>query len=148
MRRLEIRFLKLEYEDNDDENRYLLIVDKKYNPSVVIFNEYKTAKVFKKQILEIPDEIKALVKEYLIVKKINIGDYVFGLVKNKKEYVSQGNFSTKIKTVFNKLYDANITNRWIRTAYATEKGGKVIDAIKEFQKDASKLSHSDKVHGQ
>jgi hypothetical protein len=70
------------------------------------------------------------------------------LVKNKKVYVSQGNFSTKIKTVFNKLYDANITNRWIRTAYATEKGGKVIDAIKEFQKDASKLSHSDKVHGQ
>jgi len=148
LRRLEIRFLKLEYEDNDDENRNLLIVDKKYNPSVVIFNEYKTAKVFKKQILEIPDEIKALVKEYLIVKKINIGDYVFGLVKNKKEYVSQGNFSTKIKTVFNKLYDANITNRWIRTAYATEKGGNVIDAIKEFQKDASKLSHSDKVHGQ
>ena len=148
LRRLEIRFLKLEYEDNDDENRNLLIVDKKYNPSIVIFNEYKTAKVFKKQILEIPDEIKGLVKEYLIVKKINIGDYVFGLVKNKKEYVSQDNFSTKIKTVFNKLYDANITNRWIRTAYATEKGGKVIDAIKEFQKDASKLSHSDKVHGQ
>ena len=83
LRRLEIRFLKLEYEDNDDENRNLLIVDKKYNPSVVIFNEYKTAKVFKKQILEIPDEIKALVKEYLIVKKINIGDYVFCLVRNK-----------------------------------------------------------------
>jgi hypothetical protein len=148
LRRLEIRFLKLEYEDNDDENKNLLIVDKKYNPSVVIFNEYKTAKVFKKQVVEIPDEIKALVKEYLITKKINIGDYVFGLVRNKKEYVSQGNFSTKIKTVFNKLYDANITNRWIRTAYATEKGGKVIDAVKEYEKDASKLSHSNRIHGQ
>jgi len=148
LRRLEIRFLKLEYDDNDDENKNLLIVDKKYNPSVVIFNEYKTAKVFKKQVVEIPDEIKALVKEYLITKKINIGDYVFGLVRNKKEYVSQGNFSTKIKTVFNKLYDANITNRWIRMAYATEKGGKVIDAVKEFEKDASKLSHSNRVHGQ
>jgi hypothetical protein len=148
LRRLEIRFLKLEYDDNDDENKNLLIVDKKYNPSVVIFNEYKTAKVFKKQVVEIPDEIKALVKEYLPAKKINIGDYVFGLVRNKKEYVSQGNFSTKIKTVFNKLYDANITNRWIRMAYATEKGGKVIDAVKEFEKDASKLSHSNRVHGQ
>ena len=148
MRRLEIRFLKLEYEDNDDENRNLLIVDKKYNPSVVIFNEYKTAKVFKKQVLEIPDEIKALVKEYLIVKKINIGDYVFGLVRNKKEYVAQSNFSTKIKTVFNKLYDANITNRWIRMAYATEKGGKNIDVITEHRKDANKLSHSERVHDQ
>jgi hypothetical protein len=148
LRRLEIRFLKLEYEDNDDESKNILIVDKRYNPSVVIFNEYKTAKVFKKQVVEIPDEIKALVKEYLTAKKINIGDYVFGLVRNKKEYISQGNFSTKIKTVFNKLYDANITNRWIRMAYATEKGGKVIDAVEEFEKDASKLSHSNRIHGQ
>ena len=71
LRRLEIRFLKLAYEDNEEENENLLIVDKKYNPSVVIFNEYKTAKVFKKQVVEIPDEIKALVKEYLITKKKN-----------------------------------------------------------------------------
>ena len=148
LRRLEIRFLKLEYGDNDDENKNLLIVDKKYNPSVVIFNEYKTAKVFKKQIVKIPDEIKPLIKEYLTVKKINIGDYVFGLVRNKKEYISQGNFSTKIKTVFNKLYDANITNRWVRTAYATEKGAKLVDAVKEYESDASKLSHSNRVHGQ
>jgi len=148
LRRLEIRFLKLAYEDNEEENENLLIVDKKYNPSVVIFNEYKTAKVFKKQVVEIPDEIKALVKEYLTTKKINIGDYVFGLARNNKEYISQGNFSTKIKNVFNKLYDANITNRWIRMAYATEKGGKVVDAVEEFDKDASKLSHSNKVHRQ
>ena len=148
LRRLEIRFLKLAYEDNEDEKKNLLIIDKKYNPSVVIFNEYKTAKVFKKQVISIPEEIKALVKQYLIVNDISIGDYVFGLKRNKKEYISQGNFSTKIKTVFNKLYDANITNRWIRTAYATEKGEKAIDAVKEFQADAIKLSHSDRVHGQ
>jgi hypothetical protein len=148
LRRLEIRFLKLAYEDNEDEKKNLLIIDKKYNPSVVIFNEYKTAKVFKKQVISIPDEIKALVKQYLTVNDINIGDYVFGLKRNKKEYISQGNFSTKIKNVFNKLYDANITNRWIRTAYATEKGGKVIDVVKEFQADAIKLSHSERVHGQ
>ena len=148
LRRLEIRFLKLAYEDNEDEKKNILIIDKKYNPSVVIFNEYKTAKVFKKQVISIPDEIKALVKQYLTVNDINIGDYVFGLKRNKKEYISQGNFSTKIKNVFNKLYDANITNRWIRTAYATEKGGKVIDVVKEFKEDAAKLSHSERVHGQ
>ena len=155
LRRLEIRFLKLAYEDNEDEKKNLLIIDKKYNPSVVIFNEYKTAKVFKKQVISIPDEIKALVKQYLTVNDINIGDYVFGLKRNKKEYISQGNFSTKIKNVFNKLYDANITNRWIRTAYATEKGEKVIekggtvlDVVKEFKEDAAKLSHSERVHGQ
>jgi hypothetical protein len=33
-------------------------------------------------------------------------------------------------------------------AYATEKGGKVVDAVEEFDKDASKLSHSNKVHRQ
>ena len=60
-----------------------------------------------------------------------------------------------LDNVFNKLYDANITNRWIRTAYATEKGekviekgGKVLDVVKEFKEDAAKLSHSERVHGQ
>ena len=114
LRRLEIRFLKLAYEDNEDEKKNILIIDKKYNPSVVIFNEYKTAKVFKKQVLNIPDEIKALVKQYLIVNDINIGDYVFGLKRNKKEYISQGNFSTKIKTVFNKLYDDLVDNKCLK----------------------------------
>jgi len=147
LRRLEIRFLKLSYEDND-KNENLLIIDKKYNPSVAIFNEYKTAKVFKKQVIEIPDEIKALVKEYLIKKNINIGDYVFGLERNRGELISQGNFSNKIKIVFNKLYDANITNRWIRMAYATETGGEMLEAVKKYETDAMKLSHSVKVHHQ
>jgi len=147
LRRLEIRFLKLAYNDND-KNENLLIIDKKYNPSVAIFNDYKTAKVFKKQVIEIPDEIKALVKEYLIKKNINIDDYVFGLERNKQEIISQGNFSNKIKAVFNKLYDANITNRWIRTAYATETGGEMLEAVKKYETDALKLSHSVKVHHQ
>jgi hypothetical protein len=148
LRRLEIRYLKLAYQDDGDKTENYLIVDKKYNPSVAIFNDYKTSSSYKKQITEIPDEIKALIKEYLIVKKINIGDYVLGLDRNKKEMISQGNFSNKIKAVFNKLYDANITNRWVRTAYATETDGAMLEAQQKFEEHAAKLSHSVKVHRQ
>ena len=68
--------------------------------------------------------------------------------RNKKEMISQGNFSNKIKTVFNKLYDADITNRWIRTSYATETDGAFLEAQKKFEEHAAKLSHSVSVHRQ
>ena len=148
LRRLEIRFLKLAYEDDGDNTENYLIVDKNYNPIKAVFYVFKTSKKYKKDVAEIPDEIKALVKEYLIVKKINIGDYILGLDRNKKEMISQGNFSNKIKTVFNKLYDANITNRWIRTAHATETDGALLEAHEKFKEHAAKLSHSEKVHSQ
>ena len=62
--------------------------------------------------------------------------------------ISQGNFSTKMKTVFNKLYDADITNRWIRSAYATKQDGEFLEAQKTFEENAAKLSHSVNVHRQ
>ena len=152
LRRLEIRYLKLAYQDKSetdgDEPENYLIVDKNYNPVKAIFYIFKTSRKYKKETEEIPDEIKALIKEYLIIKKINIGDYILGLDRNKKEMISQGNFSNKIKTVFNKLYDADITNRWIRTAYATEKDGPILEAQKQFEENAAKLSHSVNVHRQ
>ena len=148
LRRLEIRYLKLAYQDDGDKTENYLIVDKNYYHIRAIFYIFKTSKKYKKETEEIPDEIKALIKEYLIVKKINIGDYVLGLDRNKKEMISQGNFSNKIKTIFNKLYDADITNRWIRTAYATEKDGEFLEAQKKFEEHAAKLSHSVNVHRQ
>ena len=148
LRRLEIRYLRLAYQDDGDKTENYLIVDKNYYPIRAIFYIFKTSKKYKKETEEIPDEIKALIKEYLIVKKINIGDYVLGLDRNKKEMISQGNFSNKIKNVFNKLYDADITNRWIRTSYATETDGEFLEAQKKFEEHAAKLSHSVSVHRQ
>ena len=152
MRRLEIRYLKLAYEDKSktdgDTIENYLIVDKNYNPIKAVFYIFKTSRKYKRENAEIPNEIKGLIKEYLIVKKINIGDYILGLDRNKKEMISQGNFSNKIKTIFNKLYDADITNRWIRTAYATETDGALLEAHRKFEEHAAKLSHSSSVHRQ
>ena len=147
LRRLEIRTLILSLED-DDDNENLLIVDKNNNPKEVIFNQYKTAKTFKKQQIDIPDDIKELIKEYLDKNKIKIGNYILGQQKDRRKAISQGNFSKKIKDVFNKLYNTDITNRWIRQSYATEKGGDILKKLQDFEKDAIKLSHSTDIHKQ
>lgn len=146
LRRLEIRLLKLAYDENDEDNQ--LIIDIDGYPTKVIFNKYKTATTYKKQIVDIPPEIIPIVMRYIAIKNIEVGDYLFALKKNKNEPISQPNFSIKIKTVFNKLYNANITNRWIRMSYATEMGANAIEIVKKYENDATLLSHSTKVHHQ
>jgi hypothetical protein len=146
LRRLEIRNLILSLKEEDDNKNYM-IVDENNNPIELIFNQYKTSRVFKKDKKDIPDEIKGILKEYLDKNKIQAGEYVLGQYKDKKKPIGQGNFSNKIKNVFNKLYNADITNRWIRQAYTSERTDKeFLDKLEEYKTDASKLSHSLKSH--
>lgn len=148
LRRLEISNLKLAFDETNTDDNFL-IVDKFKNPIKFIFNNYKTSKVYKKQTILVPEQIKELLTKYLIQKKIDIGDYVFGLQKNRKLLCTRSNFSNKIKSIFNKLYEnQNITNRWIRTAYATETNSHMLDTVRIYEADALKLSHSVKVHHQ
>lgn len=146
VRRLEIRLLKLAYDENDNDN--LLIIDIDGYPTKVIFNNYKTSGTYKKQIIDIPPEIVSIIMRYIAIKDIQIGNYIFGLKKNSFEPLSQPNFSNKIKSVFNILYGANITNRWIRMSYATETGAEMMDIVKKYELDAKKLSHSTRTHHQ
>jgi len=147
LRRLEIRTLILSLKDDGEDENYM-IVDENNNPTEVIFNKYKTAKTFKKQQMDIPDNIKGIIKEYLDKNKIRINEFVFGQIKDRRQSIGQGNFSNKIKTVFNKLYDADITNRWIRQSYITQKSGNILKDIEEFEADAKLLSHSTEIHKQ
>ena len=147
LRRLEIRTLILSLEEDDEDN--VLVVDKHYNPIKVIFNKYKTHKVYKQQSIDVPQEIKGILKDYLVKNKIKAGEYVLGQVSDRNKFVAQGNFSNKIKDVFNKIYNADITNRWIRQSYATHKNDdNFLEKMKEFEKDANLLSHSVAVHKQ
>jgi hypothetical protein len=143
MRRLEIKDLILSYEDRDDEN--ILLVNADGYPDKLIFNHYKTFKKYGKQIVDIPDDIKAIIKDYLDKKEITIGDYIFPQKTNKKKFMEASNFSFRIKEVFKKLYGTDVTNRFVRMSYASSKKD-TADAYKEFLKDAEKLSHSAGVH--
>jgi hypothetical protein len=146
LRRLEIRKLILAESESDDINNFL-IVDKNNNPIKAVFNEYKTKKKDDKQIVPINEKIKSIVKEYLDTFNIKLGEYVFSQKQDKRLIISQSNFSEKIKKLFTKIYGEKITNRWIRMSYTSSKKY-LFDAVKEFENDAVKLSHSVETHKQ
>jgi hypothetical protein len=145
IRRLEIRTLKLLKEPNETDN--ILLIDDDYNPIKVIFSNYKTAKIYKTQEVIIADEIKDIIKSYLISKDIKINDYVIPLLTNKLLCYCDSNFSKKIKDIFSNVYGANITNRWIRMSFAS-KNEKLLDSYNQFVDEAKMLSHSNKTHSQ
>ncbi len=43
----------------------------------LVYNEYKTAKTFKQQIINVPDDLKQILQMYISTKHLNIGDYLF-----------------------------------------------------------------------
>ena len=146
LRRLEIRTLILSDKEDDDTQNFL-IVGKNNNPIRAVFNDYKTKHKGGREVVEIPDHIKNIVKEYLDTNKIKIGQYIFGQDKDKRMNISQTNFSNKVKVLFRNIYGEEITNRWIRMSYAHSKKH-LLDAVKEFEADAKLLSHSVKTHKQ
>ena len=97
-RRLEYRFVVLTDETNpqmlQDTNNYLIIRGKWR----FIFNEYKTAQSLGQQEVLVPD-LKQILLDYIKAKKLNVGDLLFSLQRDKREEISQPNFSNMISKV-------------------------------------------------
>ena len=118
-RRLEYRFVIItdEIDPNmlKDTNNYLVIRGKWR----FVFNEYKTAKSLEQQVIPIPDDLKEILLSYIKSKRLNIGDYLFHLGRDKRESISQPNFSKKISQVFEKVHGVAISNRYLRYSAST-----------------------------
>ena len=98
-----------------DTNNYLIIK----GAWRFVFNEYKTAKTLEQQVIPIPDDLKQILQEYIKTKSLNVGDYLFSLRQDKREIISQPNFSSKISKVFAKIYEVEISNRFLRYSAST-----------------------------
>lgn len=115
-------------QDNDNNKNYLLINE---TNSKFIFNNYKTNKTFKKQIIEITNiTLKNLINIYL--KQIN---------SDKLFKYSSNNFGKKISSIFKEIYNEDITVRWLRISYTTyiRKENKSNNELKEI---SYKMAHS------
>lgn len=141
-RRLEFANVKIMDKENDTDN--ILIIDDN-NPQF-IFNNYKTASSFGKQIVELPDKFIIILNEYIKYNDLKNGDYLFKKA-NKNEPISENVFGEKVTNLFSKIYKSNITNRFIRISYAT-----YYDTLrlsnKDIKKIANEMSHSILVHTQ
>ena len=140
-RRLEYRFVVLTDETNKDmlkdTNNYLII----RGAWRFVFNEYKTAGTMEQQVVSIPDDLKEILLAYIKTKKLNIGDYLFSLERDKREIISQPNFSSKISKVFAKIHGVEISNRYLRYSASTTATNQNLSK-KERQQLANDMGHS------
>jgi len=144
-RRLEWSSVKIEKEDNDTGNIILLNYDKP-EKTKIIFNQYKTSKTYNKQILEnLPDDFIKILYEYVAKMKKKEGDYLF-LNYLKKPYTPNV-FGINLSKLFTKVYNHNITLRYIRMSYATYKNSFNI-SNNEIKKMAYEMGHSVKINSQ
>ncbi len=117
-RRLEYSSITIIDNENNINNKdnYLLI-DK--NNTKLIFNNYKTNETFGTQeITNLPVKLINEIYKYLEINNKNIGDKLFTKY-NKTEELSNAALGKRIKNLFTKLYNEEITLRYIRISYAT-----------------------------
>tara|TARA_B110000003_G_scaffold274072_1_gene313104 strand:+ start:734 stop:1744 length:1011 start_codon:yes stop_codon:yes gene_type:complete len=110
-RRLEYSNMIIEENDINLDNKYNYIIIDNNNPIKFVFNNYKTNKVFGKQIYYIDDDIKNLINEHISINNKKKNDLLFNYKSN--------NFGKKLTNIFKKIYSENITVRWLRISYTS-----------------------------
>ncbi len=119
--------------------------DKKYNYLDMkswkwIFNNFKTQKTYKTQVLDIPDDLKELLKVYLKfhpdAKGIKSGNPVpFLMTYDGKPMTT----STEMTRALNRIFGKKVGSSMLRNIYLTEKYG---DKAKELKEDAKEMGTS------
>ena len=142
-RRLDWRFVKLTYQIDKEKledpiNNYLILS----NPKRIIFNNYKTYKTYGQQDFNIDDKnLNNIIDEYILSNGLKNDNYLFHLDRDRREVISQPNYSKKISNVFNKIYNIPISIRFLRMSWASYLYSKN-PTIKEIKDIAIKMAHS------
>ena len=142
-RRLEWRLTKITKETNkeklkDPVNNYLILS----NPKRIIFNNYKTYKTYGQQDFLISDkDLNNIIDEYIFKNGLKIDDYLFHLGRDRREVISQPNYSKKISNVFNKIYNIPISIRFLRMSHISYLLNKN-PSIKQMEILADYMAHS------
>ena len=146
-RRLEWRLTKLVDQNEQTNNplyNYLILKDGKYE---IIFNNYKTASTYGRQIFNIDNiELTNILNEYINKSKLLNGDFLFSLKTNKKKEISQSNFSHLISNIYKKVYNIPISIRFLRMSHITSYLS-TNPTIKQMEILAYKMGHSKEEQG-
>jgi hypothetical protein len=120
-------------------NNYLITTSQPYK---FVFNDYKTYKTYGQQVIDVEDRhLNIIIEEYILSKKLQAGDLLFSLLRDKREIIKEPVFSKKISDIFYKIYGIPISIRFLRMSWATHIYSKNI-SVKEIKEFAYKMSHS------
>lgn len=132
-------------EDTKEGN--FLIIDKndKYNLKF-IFNDFKTVKAFGSQTIEsLPCKLVDIIYQYFVDNGKCVGNYLFS--KKNNTAITNKCFGVRLSVVFNKIYNTEITLRYIRMSYSI-----YINSLgltnNELKNKADLMCHSVRVNSQ
>jgi len=124
-------FIFMKYQNYDEEDDNYIDFDKKK----LVFNIYKTAKIYKTQTESLPDRLANILKKWI---KIIDGRSDFILIDRNFDQLSQAQLQQRINKIFGgKKVSVNI----IRHSYLSRKYGNDTD-LKERLDDAKAMGHS------
>ena len=141
-RRLEWRNVRITTEKNPDKLKDTNFLIVSTTPKQIIFNDYKTSKTYEHQVFTIEDEmLDALIDKYIAINGLSNEDYLFSLKRNKKEVISEANFSSKVGSVFKKIYGTPITIRFLRISWCSYIHSQNL-SVNELKRYAYMMAHS------
>jgi hypothetical protein len=100
--------------DHLDNDKNYIVVNEDNSPIEVIYNKYKTNKIYGRQRITISNpKLKSIIREYIYKNDIKEGERLY------KKFSSAKTFGDAIKRVFSKVYEKKITLNNIRHSYIT-----------------------------
>lgn len=132
-RNKDYQLLKLSSKYNDDlsnEFNYLDMKKRKF-----IFNNYKTAKKYNKQEVEINEELFQILNSYIKTMKLKDGDFILNDLKTNQPYKN----SNAITLLLNRIFRKKIGASMLRKLYLTHKYG---DQAEELKNDMKAMGSS------
>jgi integrase len=124
--RRSLDYVELRQRNYTDEDNY---IDFKKNK--IYFNKYKTSKFYKTQTVDIPRELKNILKKWF---DFNTNDYV--LIDTNNNKLNQ----VKLNQRLNKIFGMKISVNALRHSYLTNKYGN-IPALKDMLDTAEDMGH-------
>ena len=125
--------LKISTKYNDmlsNEFNYLDMKKKKF-----IFNNYKTAKKYNKQEVDINDELYQILLSYIKFNKLKDGDYLLNNIKTNEPYTN----TNSITLLLNRIFKKKIASSMLRKMYLTNKYS---SDMKELEADTKAMGNS------
>lgn len=118
---------KLSNKEKEDNN-YLVQLK---NNLQYIFNEYKTSKKYKENVIDIPKDLQKILRQYIKFNNYKVGDVIFPISKNG---LTQLLTKYSMKYMNKKISSTMIRKSYLSSKYSTMK--------KEMEKDSKIMGHS------
>lgn len=106
-----------------------------YDGNKFYFNNYKTRGTYNQQIIEVPQELKSIINDYIKKNDINDNDFILTNLRTGKPLIS----NNAMTIILNRIFGDKIGSSALRRSYLTNKYS---DVEKELKEDAEAMGTS------